>query len=164
MERIQPRQLPRIDLFAFYFILVGGTALTLWGTRDYFLPGRIHSFMLERLELASESWWRYTLLTHVVGSQLCLLASLLQYSRLVLKRVPWLHRNLGRIYALCIITVVFPTGVALAFVAKGGFSGMLGFLVLAFGTLLTLLLGMVAIYRKKLRAHQAWISRSFGPV
>ncbi|MGC6565908.1 MAG: DUF2306 domain-containing protein, partial [Akkermansiaceae bacterium] len=74
------------------------------------------------------------------------------------------HRNLGRIYGLSIIMVVFPTGVALAFVAKGGLSGTIGFLFLSFATLFSLLLGMVAIYKKNLRAHQAWISRSFALV
>jgi len=154
----------RIEKGLFYLILFSGTALILWASRDYFLPNTVHSFMLERLDLAVENWWRYTLLAHVVGGLTCLVSSLLQYSGLLLKRARWLHRYLGRIYALSIITLVFPTGVALAFTAKGGLSGTIGFLILAVGTLATLLLGMVAIYKKNLRAHQVWISRSFALV
>ena len=154
----------RIEKDLFYLTLFSGTALILWTSRDYFLPHTVHSFMLERLDLAVEDWWRYTLLAHVVGGLTCLVSSLLQYSGLLLKRARWLHRTLGRIYALSIITLVFPTGVALAFTAKGGLSGTIGFLLLAIGTLATLLLGMVAIYKKNLRAHQAWISRSFALV
>lgn len=152
----------RIEIAFFYFILFGGTTLIIWESRFYFLSDAIHAFLLERIDLASEDWWRLTLMTHVAGGIICLSSSLLQYSRLLLKRAPSFHRNLGRIYALSIIMAVFPTGVALAFVAKGGLSGSIGFLVLSFATLFSLLLGMVAIYKKNLRSHQAWISRSFA--
>lgn len=154
----------RIEMMVFYIVLFGGTALILWESRSYFLPGQIHGFVMERMELAVEDWWRYSLLAHVAGGLICLSSSLLQYSGFLLKRAPAVHRNLGRIYGLSIIMVVFPTGVALAFVAKGGLSGTIGFLFLSFATLFSLLLGMVAIYKKNLRAHQAWISRSFALV
>ena len=162
IARVSPFQ--RIEIAIFYLVLLVGTALICWESRLYFLPNMIHGFMLERLELAVEDWWRYALLTHVAGGLVCLVSSLLQYSGILLKRATWLHRNLGRIYALSIITVVFPTGVALAFVAKGGLSGTIGFLTLSFATLFSLLLGMIAIYRKNLRSHQIWISRSFALV
>lgn len=160
--RVSPYQ--RVETAAFYLVLFSGTALILWESRSYFLPGHIHGFMMERLDLAVEDWWRYALLTHVAGGLICLVSSLLQFSGVLLKRAPALHRNLGRIYALSIVVAVFPTGVALAFVAKGGLSGTIGFLTLSFGTLFTLLLGMIAIYRKNLPSHRAWISRSFALV
>lgn len=160
--QISPYQ--RIETSLFYLILFCGTTLIVWESRDYFLPGTVHSFILERIELAIEDWWRYTLVAHVAGGLTCLVSSLLQYSGVLLKRALWLHRYLGRIYALSIITLVFPTGVALSFVAKGGLSGTIGFLILSAGTLATLLLGMVAIYKKNLRSHQVWISRSFALV
>jgi len=152
----------RVETTLFYAVLLCGTTLIVWESRNYFLPGRVHGFMLERMELSVEDWWRYCLLAHVAGGSLCLCSSLLQYSKLLLIRAPAIHRYLGRIYALSIITVVFPTGVALALVAKGGNNGTVGFLFLSVATLASLLLGMVAIYKKKLRAHQAWISRSFA--
>ena len=162
MSQVSPLQ--RVETALFYVVLMTGTILICWESRLYFLPDTIHGFMLERMELAIEDWWRYTLLAHVAGGLVCLVSSLSQYSGFFLKRATWLHRNLGRIYALSIIIVVFPTGVALAFVAKGGLSGTIGFLALSFGTLFSLLLGMVAIYRKNLRSHQVWISRSFALV
>jgi len=154
----------RIEMVVFYLVLFAGTALIVWESRDYFLPDRIHGFIMERLDLAAEDWWRYALIAHVASGLICLVSSLLQYSKLLLKRAPSIHRNLGRIYALSIVMAVFPTGVALAFVAKGGVSGTVGFLVLSFATLFSLIFGMVAIYRKNLRSHQEWISRSFALV
>ena len=163
-EAKQISNFQRIEKAFFYAVLLCGTALIVWESRDYFLPGRVHGFMLERMELSVENWWRFFLLAHVAGGLVCLCSSLLQYSKLLLKRAPAIHRYLGRIYALSIITLVFPTGVALAFVAKGGNNGTVGFLFLSVATLASLLLGMVAIYKKNLRAHQAWISRSFALV
>ncbi len=159
-----PQVFQRLEKAAFYLVLFVGTALILWESRLYFLPGRIHGFLIERAHLTIEDWWRYSLLVHVAGGLVCLVSTLLQYSKLLLKRAPWLHRNLGRIYALSIIMVVFPTGVALSFVAKGGTSGTIGFLVLSFATLFTVILGMIAIYKKNIRSHQAWITRSFALV
>ena len=141
-----------------------GTASIIWNSLDYFLPNTMHSFLFERMELTTEDWWRYTLYTHVIGGLVCLTSSLLQYSKILLRRAPRIHKYLGHIYALSIITMVFPTGVALSFVAKGGTSGTIGFLILSFATLLTLILGMVAIFKRKIKAHQAWITRSFALV
>ncbi len=76
---------------------------------------------MERIDLAVEGWWRCALVTRVFGGPVCVAASLLQYSKLLLKHAAWLHCNLGRIYGLSIIMLVFPTGVVLAFVAKSGF-------------------------------------------
>lgn len=154
----------KFEKVIFYGFLWIGTGLILWTSMDYFIPGRLHGFLFERLHLAMQSWWKYTLLAHVVGGLLCLVSSLGQYSKWCLRNCPRVHRYFGRIYALAIITLVFPTGVALSFTAKGGTSGMVGFLMLSVMTLGSLLLGMVAIYKKNLRAHQAWITRSFALV
>jgi hypothetical protein len=164
MQAIRVCSVRQIEMMVFYLVLFVGTGLIIWESSDYFLPDRVHGFILERPELAVQDWWRYALLAHVVGGLLCLVSSLLQYSKILLKRAPSIHRNLGRIYALSIVVLVFPTGVALAFVAKGGLSGMIGFLALCFGTFFTLVFGMGAIYRKNIASHRVWISRSFALV
>jgi Ca2+/Na+ antiporter len=158
------KKLTSIETAVFWCALYLGTAVILWNSLDYFLPNTMHSFLFERMELAMQDWWRYTLYAHVIGGLTCLISSLLQYSKVLLRRAPRAHRSLGHIYALSIIMLVFPTGVALSFVAKGGTSGMIGFLFLAFGTLATLILGMIAIFKRNIRSHQAWITRSFALV
>ncbi len=151
-----------VETTLFWSVLFIGTGAIVWNSLAYFLPNTMHQFFFERIELTMQDWWKYTVLTHVVAGLTCLISSLLQYSKILLKRTPRVHKYLGHIYALSIITVVFPTGVALSFVAKGGTSGMVGFLILSFATLLTLLLGMAAIYKRNIRSHQAWITRSFA--
>lgn len=155
-------KLTSIEKTLFWSILFMGTGAIIWNSLDYFLPNTMHQFFFERIELTQQDWWRYSVLAHVVGGLTCLISSLLQYSKILLKRAPRIHKYLGHIYALSIITLVFPTGVALSFVAKGGKSGTIGFLILSFATLLTLILGMVAIFKRDIRSHQAWITRSFA--
>lgn len=156
------KKLTIIESALFWSVLWVGTGLIVWNSLDYFLPNGMHSFMFERMELTMQDWWRYTLYAHVIGGVLCIVSSLLQYSKWLLKRASVLHKYLGHVYALSIVTIVFPTGVALAMVAKGGTSGMVGFLILSVGTLGTLLLGMRAIFKRDIKAHQAWITRSFA--
>ena len=158
------KKLTSIESALFWGILYLGTGIILWTSLDYFLPNTMHSFLFERMELTMQDWWRYTLYAHVIGGLTCLISSLLQYSKILLKRAPRVHKYLGHIYALSIITTVFPTGVALSFVAKGGTSGMIGFLFLSIATLATLILGMVAIFKRNIKSHQAWITRSFALV
>jgi len=61
--------LKRIEIALFNAILFTGTFLIFWESRDYFLPGRAHAFLLERLELSTENWWRYSLLAHITGGR-----------------------------------------------------------------------------------------------
>ncbi|MFT5634440.1 MAG: hypothetical protein ACI9SQ_002177 [Rubritalea sp.] len=164
VQFLKSKKLTSIETALFWSILYLGIGTILWTSLDYFLPNTMHSFLFERIELTMQDWWRYTLNAHVIGGLTCLISSLLQYSKLLLKRAPRVHKSLGYIYALCIITLVFPTGIALSFVAKGGTSGMIGFLFLAVATLLTLILGMVAIFKRDIKSHQAWITRSFALV
>ena len=156
--------LTKLESALFWCILYLGTAVIFWNSLDYFLPNTMHMFLFERMELTMQDWWKYTLYAHVIGGLTCLIASLLQYSKLLLKRAPKIHKYLGHIYALSILTLVFPTGVALSFVAKGGTSGTVGFLFLSVATLVTLLLGMIAIFKRNIKSHQAWITRSFALV
>jgi hypothetical protein len=164
VQFLKSKKLTSIETALFWSILYLGTGTILWTSLDYFLPNTMHSFLFERIELTMQDWWRYTLNAHVIGGLTCLISSLLQYSKFLLNRAPRVHKSLGYIYALCIITLVFPTGIALSFVAKGGTSGMIGFLFLAVATLLTLILGMVAIFKRDIKSHQAWITRSFALV
>ncbi len=159
---LRSKKLTSTESAIFWCTLYIGTAVILWNSLDYFLPNTMHSFLFERMELTMQDWWRYTLYAHVIGGVTCLISSLVQYSKILLKRAPRIHRYLGHLYALSIITLVFPTGIALSFVAKGGTSGMIGFLFLAVATLFTLILGMIAIFKRNIKSHQAWITRSFA--
>ncbi|MFT6792857.1 MAG: hypothetical protein ACJAR1_000843 [Rubritalea sp.] len=118
VQFLKSKKLTSIETALFWSILYLGTGTILWTSLDYFLPNTMHSFLFERIELTMQDWWRYTLYAHVIGGLACLISSLFQYSKLLLKRAPRMHKSLGYIYTLCIITLIFPTGLALSFEPK----------------------------------------------
>ncbi|MEN8773700.1 MAG: hypothetical protein ABF382_09140 [Akkermansiaceae bacterium] len=63
----------------FCVVFFSGTTISVWESRDYFLPGRLHSFMMERVDLAVEDCWRCTLLSFATLSSL--LAGMVAISR-----------------------------------------------------------------------------------
>lgn len=148
----------------FWIVLWSGTVLIFWASSDYFTQSQVHAFLRERPHLMVQDWWRYSVYVHVFSGCLCLGSSLLQYSGILLRRYPKWHKYLGYIYVLSLILAVIPSGLILSVFAKGGWIGKLGFCVLNFATLVTVLLGLNSILKKRLRAHQAWITRSFGLV
>ena len=78
--------------------------------------------------------------------------------------MPALHRWCGRIYAISVLLFLCPTGIYLAFFAKGGPAGQAGFLLLGAATFHTTLHGVTAMLgpSRDLAAHRAWMTRSFA--
>ena len=106
-----------------------------WITREsvpYFFGGRIHPFLLEKLEsgvLASEATWITALHVHVVSALFALPACLALTLRSVQRRFPRVHRWLGRVTAFAVLFTLVPSGGYLALSAKGGVPSTVGFLV-----------------------------------
>lgn len=121
-------------------------------------------FLQERIELTESPMWRSMLALHVAAGAICLLASFLQFFRSVLRRAPWLHRWLGRIYTWSILGVLAPSGFYLAVYAKGGLPGVAGFLVLGILTTHFTWKGWLTIQRGRTQEHAGWMIRSFAMV
>ena len=127
----------------------------------YFTDYEADAFVLEKGAVGQTSWYKVMLLGHVVAGVVCLFSVVLQFFRGVLRRLPWLHRWLGRLYAWSILAVLVPTGMVLAFYAKGGLPGSIGFMLngtLAFAFTLQ---GVVLMWRKDVKGHVRWMIRSF---
>lgn len=121
-----------------------------------------HGFVIEKGELARDPIYMAVLLTHVAAGITCLGASLLQFFRPLLRRAPWLHRWLGRIYVFSILAVLAPTGFYLAPYAHGGVAGSLGFALLGIATFATTWTGWIEARRGRMRTHARWMVRSFA--
>lgn len=141
-----------------------GTVLIVSNTYADFRPGGGKIFISQRDPATLGPLWQFSLYTHVLAGCVCLIASLPQFSKTLLRRLPLLHRICGRIYALLILLIVAPTGIHLAFFAKGGLAGQSGFILLGIATFLTTLLGITTIRNGDLAAHRRWMMRSFAMV
>lgn len=143
---------------------LAGCALILSNSFVDFRPGGEGVFIEQKGEAGRHPWWLFSLRLHVVAGSICLLASLPQFSRSLLRRVPSLHRTCGKIYAASVLLLLSPTGIHLALSAKGGLPGQGGFLLLGIATFFTTLRGVTTIRRRDLDRHRRWMTRSFALV
>jgi len=144
--------------------LLAGTLLITQNSFRDFGPGGEGIFIGQRGEIGRQPLWTSCLYVHVAAGVVCLLSVLPQFSRKLLRRIPALHRWCGRIYAISVLFVVCPTGIYLAFFAKGGLAGQTGFLLLGVVTFHTTLRGVTSMIggSRDLIAHREWMTRSFA--
>lgn len=143
--------------------LTGALLITQNSLRD-FGPGGEGIFIEQRGEIGRQPLWKGCLYVHVAAGIVCLLSVLPQFSRKLLRRIPALHRGCGRIYAISVLFVLCPTGIYLAFFAKGGLAGQTAFLLLGVATFHATLRGVTAMIgsSRDLTAHREWMIRSFA--
>lgn len=147
-----------------WLLLVFLATLLIVNGLPYFSEPRSHAFVWEKGALADRPVWMISLIIHVIAGMVCLLSSLLQFFRPLLRRLPFLHRWLGRIYVISILGFLCPTGFYLAFFAHGGWAGTLGFLILGFLTTITTWKGWIAMRRHQVQQHITWMIRSFAMI
>lgn len=128
----------------------------------YFLYPSTDPFFTERPELSRDLLWRACFYVHICGSTLVLLSAGLQFSKTLLRRFPSVHRWQGRLYVWSALVVAVPTGFYLAWYAKGGALGRIGFALQATLLFYTTWKGLVHIMRGDLKRHVAWMTRSFS--
>jgi hypothetical protein len=106
--------------------------------------------------------WLYAFFTHALLSMLVLIAGFTQFSRLLMRRLPKIHRWIGRLYCFNIILIVAPTGFVMGLYASGGWLGRSAFCTLAVLWWLTTLMAYITARRRQFKQHQRWIIYSFA--
>lgn len=149
-------------LGAAFAVVVGASLLLIVQTAQYFSFDFRFAFFLERPFLTADRVWAACFYLHVAGGILCLATAPLLLWNGLARGPRGLHRAVGRIHAVAALGWVGPTGLYLAPFAKGGAAGQLGFLLLGLWFVATSGFGLVAIRRGDLRAHVAWMVRSYA--
>lgn len=121
-----------------------------------------HAFIVEKGDLGRHPVWRAALYFHVPSAVFALLAGPLLLSQWTLRRSRRLHRIVGTAYCVAVLWWAVPSGLLLALAAKGGPAGQAGFLTLGVLWALTTGLGLRAVRQGRLRAHVAWMTRSYA--
>jgi uncharacterized membrane protein YozB (DUF420 family) len=138
----------------FVLTMALGAATVAFTSLPYFFGDELHPFILEKLPVLYEDVWMLALLAHVASAVFALPACLVLLSRTVLRRFPALHRNLGRLTAVVILTALVPSGLYLALFAKGGGIVTAGFALSAFIVVIAMLHGVRTAWRREVRAHR----------
>ena len=146
------RRLPALSRWAFFASMWAGAALITATSLVYFDFDTLPPFVIEKLPVRFESLWLWSLRVHVASALLTFPLCLLLMTR-VLQRRPLWHRWLGRLAGTAVLCALVPSGVVLAFDAKGGPWVTLGFLLSAALVAVAMSLGVVAARRRDLPLH-----------
>jgi hypothetical protein len=132
--------------------MLAGSALMTWVSLPYFDFGTLPPFLLEKMPLRFERFWLASLRIHVASALLALPLCLLLMTRF-LQRLPTWHRWLGRFTGVLLLVPLVPTGVVLAFDAKGGAVVTAGFLFSGAIVAGCAVAGVLAARRRDLTTH-----------
>jgi Predicted membrane protein (DUF2306) len=142
--------LPRRSLLLLLFC---GSALITAMSLPYFDFETLPPFVIEKLPVRFEALWLAALRVHVAAASLAFPLCLALMTRFLQRRPPW-HRWLGRSTGILVLFLLVPSGVVLAFDAKGGAAGTAGFLLSAAIVAVAMLGGVAAARRRDFVTHR----------
>lgn len=127
---------------------------------DYLPPNFQADFLLGR----EGYFWRgyhWAFYPHIFAGPCVLMLGTLLISDAFRRRFPGWHRRLGRIQGLCVLLIVAPTGLAMAFRAASGPIAGVGFAVLAVLTAWTVGMGWRTAVQRRFDLHRRWMTRCY---
>ena len=138
---------------SFVSLMLLGSALITATSLGYFDLETLPPFVIEKLPVRFEALWLASLRLHVASACITFPLCLVSLSRR-LQRRPALHRRVGRVAGMLVLFGLVPSGIVLAFDAKGGFYVTLGFLLSAVIVASAMLYGVRAARRRDFLAHR----------
>jgi uncharacterized membrane protein YozB (DUF420 family) len=157
MERFVA-QLPRRS---FLLLMLCGAGLITASSLAYFDFETLPPFVVEKLPVRFESLWLASLRIHVAAALLAFPLCIALMTRALQRRAAW-HRRVGRIAGMVVLCALVPSGVVLAFDAKGGMVVTAGFLLSAAIVAWCMVRGVVAIRRRDRASHRRAMLHVFG--
>jgi hypothetical protein len=136
----------------FLTVMLAGSALITASSLPYFDFETLPPFVIEKLPVRFEALWLASLRIHVAAASLTFPVCLLLMTRTLQRRPAW-HRWLGRITGAVVLFALVPSGVVLAFDAKGGTVVTAGFLLSAAIVAWAMVSGIKAARRRDLVSH-----------
>jgi uncharacterized membrane protein len=106
--------------------------------------------------------WKIAFFIHVFSSLFVLAAGFTQFWRGILKKLPAVHRWVGRVYVFDVIFVTGPAGFIMALYANGGIPSRISFSILAVLWILTTAIAFREVLRRKFAKHREWMIRSYA--
>ena len=146
----------------FWFPVIFFSLLLVYNTIPYFSFSPNFSFLQERIKLYLNPLWKYSFYVHIFAGMFCISAALTQFSLTIIKKRRAIHIYIGKIYVIVVLLLGAPTGLYMAFFAKGGYSEKLCFIFMAVWWFITTYKGLESIRNKNVLAHTIWMKRSYA--
>jgi hypothetical protein len=136
------------------------TASVVVNDRDYFPPS-FHSEFLHGRESYFFGAYRWAFYPHIVSGPISLIVGLFLLSERCRTRFPGCHRRLGRVQVACVLFVVAPSGLGMAFHAAAGPIAAVGLAALAIITAVCVSIGARAAMKRRFADHRRWMTRCY---
>ncbi|NOT51494.1 MAG: DUF2306 domain-containing protein [Chitinophagaceae bacterium] len=146
----------------FWVPVIGFSLLLIYNTLPYFSFSKDFSFIEERSFLFQSSFYNACFYIHIAAGALCIGTALIQFSRYIMKKSKAIHRFSGKIYVAVVLFLGAPTGLYMAFFAKGSLGERALFMFMAGWWFVTTLYGLTTIHKRNVLAHKIWMMRSYS--
>jgi hypothetical protein len=125
---------------------------------DYFTPNFSSDFLRGR---EGHFWgvYQWAFSTHIVSGPVSLILGLILISDYSRTHFPGWHRYLGRLQVGCVLLLVTPSGLWMAYHAAAGPIGAIGLAALAIATGICVALGARAAVTRRFAEHRRWMWR-----
>jgi uncharacterized membrane protein len=134
-------------------VMLVGSGLIAAASLPYFDFETLPPFVIEKLPVRFEALWLASLRLHVATALLAFPLCLLLITRSIQRRPIW-HRWIGRVTGVFVLFALVPSGIVLAFDAKGGAPVTAGFLLSAAIVAGCMMQGIAAARRRDFAAHR----------
>lgn len=105
--------------------------------------------------------YHWAFYTHIASGPVALVLGMALISDRARRRFPAWHRRLGRVQVPCVLLLVAPSGLWMAYYAAAGPAGAAGLAALAVATGICAGLGWRSAVRRRFADHRRWMSRTF---
>jgi uncharacterized membrane protein len=157
MPRVFSR--PRVLYAVLVVVVLRVLAAILVNYTDY-LPPNFQSLFLQGREESFAGLYTVAFYVHIGIGPLTLVNAIVLLSETVRRRVLPLHRWLGRMQVVMIVTMLTPSSLVMATEAFGGWAAGSSFVVLAIFTAGCSVAGVVEARRRRIAEHRRWMHRT----
>lgn len=130
------------------------------GYRHY-LPPNFDSDFLQGRQAYFWGAYSWAFYMHLVAGPVSLVLGTLLVSDRFRRIAPAWHRRLGRVQAACVLLLLVPSGLWMAWYAESGAVAAAGLGSLAIATAACMLLGVKAAVERRFAEHERWMGRTY---
>ena len=152
---LRPRLLKPLRVLVLVALAVGSATIT--NASLAYFGDDLAPFVIEKLPLPLEDLWIRALEVHVVAAAFCLPACLLLSLAFVLRRAPRFHRWLGRATGIAVLFALVPSGMYMAWFAKGGAASTVGFMLSGVIVAVAMVQGVRAARSRRFVEHRRYM-------
>jgi len=147
-------------MFSAGLLILKVTLVVVLNYPDYYPPNFGSDFLRGR-EAYFSGPYQWAFYTHIASGPTSLLLGMILLSGRFRRRLPAWHRYLGRIQVACVLLLVAPSGLWMAYYSAAGPIGAVGVALLAVATGICVGLGWRSAVKRRFADHQRWMWRTF---